>query len=547
MINDIHHNYYVGLVNGTWSEGFVLPDTLVKAFRSDPANNDLYLYDFYYFKFDQNHNFVNSFIIDNAQNVKDLYSSGEYNLLSMTLDSKNRPDDDYTFLLNGEIEIPRDSNLGKGILITLDADMNLIDYRLPSTGGLGQIARDGRYAYLELYIPNGIPYILVGADTVHNHYLGWSDMEYGFQTIVLAKYDMETGQFIWWKRLGNAGEDQLNDMLIDSEGNLVIHGKTSSGDFIFSEQDTARNYQEEKPFFAKFNSNGQLIWRILRTEQPGEYFHSIKLDHANNLFIIGEYVADEYKIEDTILFNPRYIDGSRTDRSIVIKYDSDGNFKWANQLNGEYKNSNFQDLSVSFTHNILMVSGSFLSGNVLLGENIYIDTPDEENMFLLGIDAITGQSVNHFYFSEESVGRFANIYFDKDNELNIYYIFHNDINMFSTIVKGYSGSASLLKLNLGIINSVNNSYQDVFSGILFPNPVYNSDLLTISLHNVNSNLDINYSIYDAVGRLIHYGSCTIYNGRLEVLLPEYTSGTKIIRISFGEFDLSFPFIYNNSY
>lgn len=232
MIQDSAFNYYVGLNYGTFRLNVEVGDTLVNSFRQDPYTSDLNLVDFYFFRFDPHHQLTGSFVIDNAEHVADFFSNGRYSLISMTLQPKEKQDSAYPILLNGTTEISREGNRGKGALIVLDEQMQLEKYVFLSTGELGQVAVDDHYAYLEFRIPDSAPYILVGQDTVHN-YSALPLMEFGYQTMVLCKYDLVTDEILWWRRMGGALKDELRDILIDSKGNLVIHGWTSSGWFFF--------------------------------------------------------------------------------------------------------------------------------------------------------------------------------------------------------------------------------------------------------------------------------------------------------------------------
>src|SRR5689334_912801 len=92
MVKDKSGNYYVGFNRSTWRPA-VIGDSVIYSFRNDTTN--LNLADFYYVKFNKELNIVNSFVIDNAEEVKDIYSSDSVSLISMNLSRFEQEDSLY--------------------------------------------------------------------------------------------------------------------------------------------------------------------------------------------------------------------------------------------------------------------------------------------------------------------------------------------------------------------------------------------------------------------------------------------------------------------
>src|SRR5688500_14557892 len=135
MVTDPLGNYYLGLEYGTDYSGVMVLDTLIKGFRDDPLNGELDLVDFYFLKFDSNHGLSNGFIIDNAEEVNDFYSSGEYNFVTMMLHPFEEDDDSlYPIVIGGELVIEREGNRGKSLLIVLNEMLELQKVLMPTTG-----------------------------------------------------------------------------------------------------------------------------------------------------------------------------------------------------------------------------------------------------------------------------------------------------------------------------------------------------------------------------------------------------------------------------
>ncbi len=531
MATDQQGNFYVGLDFATDRDSIIIGDTSVSSFRVDPETIFLDLTDFYLFRFNPQHVLTGSFVIDNAEEVEDFYSSGRYSLISLSLHTQEDPDSAYPITLNGTTEISRDGNRGKGALIVLDEQMQLEKYVFLSTGKLGQVAIDDQYAYLEFRIPDGAPYILVGQDTVHN-YSAWPLMEFGYQTIVLCKYDLVTDEILWWRRMGGALKDELRDILIDSKGNLVIHGWTSSGWFFFTEQDTAVNYQEDKPFFAKFNSEGDLIWHILRTNQHGELFHTIKLDKDDNMYALGSYVWDDYKIGDTTLYNTLWMNQQHTNRTLVVKYNRNGEYKWISQLEGAFPTSYQFDVAISDINSEIIVSGGTYTGTLKFG-NIEYTLVDEDNIFLWGLDLETGYYSSHGYISGKNPGRFANLYINQENVLNMYFISAGNENVFGTFFPGDPGGGYLVKCSADLISSIPTDAPPGNDYLIYPNPILMGENIRILYSDVQYGQKVFYTIYNILGVTTFSDKGVVSDENQEIITSGLLPGIYVISLQIG--------------
>ena len=530
MVTDQQGNFYVGLDFATDRDSIIIGDTSVSSFRVDPETIFLDLTDFYLFRFNPQHVLTGSFVIDNAEEVEDFYSSGRYSLISLSLHTQEDPDSAYPITLNGTTEISRDGNRGKGALIVLDEQMQLEKYVFLSTGKLGQVAIDDHYAYLEFRIPDGAPYILVGQDTVHN-YSAWPLMEFGYQTIVLCKYDLVTDEILWWRRMGGALKDELRDILIDSKGNLIIHGWTSSGWFFFTEQDTAVNYQEDKPFFAKLSPEGDILWWILHTNQHGELFHTIKLDKEDNLYSLGEYIWDDYIIEDTILHNPRWMDGRRTDRALVVKYDTYGEFKWISQLEGDFLSATLFDIAIQ--QEVIIVSGFFRQGGAKFGNIEHEINIGEENVFLWGMHPETGNYRSHGYDSGENVGRIANLCSDQQDILNMYFISGGDEEIFGTFFPGDPGGGYLVKCTADLISSIPTDAPPGNDYLIYPYPILMGENIRILNSDVQYGQKVFYTIYSIWGVTTFSDVGVVLDEYQEIITSGLLPGIYVISLQIG--------------
>lgn len=423
------------------------------------------------------------------------------------------------------MEIERQGNRGKAVLVVLDEDLQLLKAPIPGTGKLGQVAVDGQYAYLEFRIEDFEPYIIIGTDTVYNWEMdipGFPD--YGFQTIILCKYDFINEEVIWTKRIGNVGPEFLRDMLIDSEGNLLIHGWTSSGFFTFTETDTAVNYQVDKPFLGKYSPDGELLWGILNTNQHGELFHSIKLDEEDNVYYLGEYTWPEYHIGDTILYNAVYDPGNPTNRGIIVKYDNGGKYQWVTQLDGQFAVGVLRD--VSFYEDKIVLGGMFLLGSLFLGNHVYENSPETDNMFLWVLKVGTGRQISHAFVNGTATKGMQHVFWNEDKIINIYFILAGEDEIFGEIISSTAGNFNgfLAKVNLDTLLSTEHSIKRDNLMSIYPNPAKSRTTIYLNIDIAQHATPLDYSIYTHSGIHVSHGQTTPNGTSHSITLLDLPSG-----------------------
>jgi len=157
--------------------------------------------------------------------------------------------------------------------------------------------------------------------------------------IFLVKYD-PSGTALWRLRIGHTGIGNTYpySMKIDNSGNLIIAGTFTgnSPPTIYNTSDiaitTLTTNNQNTGFIVKIDPNGQSVFwnkRFYRTLSNTIVPHSVKVDSQNNIYITGRYSGN------------MTIDGTSTELSIIsgtdafiIKYDSEGTYKWATAIGG---------------------------------------------------------------------------------------------------------------------------------------------------------------------------------------------------------------------
>lgn len=198
----------------------------------------------------------------------------------------------------------------------------------------------------------------------------------------LAKYDTH-GNRLWMEQLGSNGKDLSVDVTLDEAGNLYIAGDTD-GDF-GSPTAGARD-----PLLAKYNTDGDLLWRATWKRSAAETLTGITVDSGDNVYITGHTRGDvwlaKYNQHGSRLwerdlgatmtgsagiaadrFGNLYLTGytygsiatTNQGQSDVwlAKYNSNGDRDWLQQF-GTDASDNSDDITVDDSGNIYLTGGT---------------------------------------------------------------------------------------------------------------------------------------------------------------------------------------------
>ena len=202
----------------------------------------------------------------------------------------------------------------------------------------------------------------------------------GFMDIFLAQYSSD-GDLNWAHGLGSSGDDRGNDVAFDAEGNIYAAGYFSNS----IDLDTGPGSQwivsqgGEDAFFAKYHSNGTLIWGMGIGGIGRDGIEGIDASPDHNVLIAGyfEYTMNYESQEETMEL--RSNGGSDL---FIGQYSSGGENKWLISTGGPSDDVAY-NLCALNTGSFL-VAGTFQdevnfgidSGNSLLrskgGRNAYV-------------------------------------------------------------------------------------------------------------------------------------------------------------------------------
>ncbi|MCH8902458.1 MAG: T9SS type A sorting domain-containing protein [Bacteroidetes bacterium] len=151
----------------------------------------------------------------------------------------------------------------------------------------------------------------------------------GDADIFFAKYDMN-GNYVWAHSIGTGWRDEGLDITVDDLGNVYITGYfRDPADF-----DPGAGISILTPvasqdiYFAKYDAAGNYLWARAIGSKLIDLGADISVDASGNVYLTGS-------IQDTTDFDPGA--GTAiltTSGAFFAKYDSGGNYLWANVLDG---------------------------------------------------------------------------------------------------------------------------------------------------------------------------------------------------------------------
>lgn len=175
----------------------------------------------------------------------------------------------------------------------------------------------------------------------------------------------------------NGSIESVRDMVIDSEENITVVGRWSSGDLVLKESSDTIKYRgtSSNGYVASYDSAGNLRWYSEAPSSIGQaQALQLTIDADDNIYV-GVFFSDEAYIgEDTF----RSEKPTKTE-ALVIKFNQSGERQWVKQI-GSKDHVQISDMEVS--DSLLMVVGSS-------GDSIYIDSViDDVGTDIVGLFAI---------------------------------------------------------------------------------------------------------------------------------------------------------------
>ena len=164
--------------------------------------------------------------------------------------------------------------------------------------------------------------VLLGGYTESSDLVEANNTSSGSKDAFAAKIDAD-GTLLWSTYLGGGGSDEGYGIAVDSNGNALVAGYTSSSDFTGTTSDP---YLYDDAFVAKIDADGELVW--------AQYFGGSSLEHAHDIAIDGDdhavIVGFTYSTDLPAATNS----ADDCDDAFVICIDTNGTALWSTYVGG---------------------------------------------------------------------------------------------------------------------------------------------------------------------------------------------------------------------
>ncbi|MCB0662776.1 MAG: hypothetical protein KDC24_08550, partial [Saprospiraceae bacterium] len=282
----------------------------------------------------------------------------------------------------------------------------------------------------------------------------------------ILSYNLNKDSIETYWIFGSDGDSYIYDMATDQTGNLIITFDAGWAEwFCFNGVDTIRTGQYYGDYFLKYKPNGDLVFA---KEQP---FTFSRIRVVEDGFFVQIRVPSDFGwinlYGDTIFgcFEPTLPAGILT---ILIKYDSNGDFMWYYLMGGcsqaaELEGFDEKSGIVSCTYDI---SGADFE---LQGQQ-YTNTG--KSIALVNLDGQSGKVIGHLV-KETDHAHFTGGFFEiveKDRYRSLFFL--NKVDNFFGMPLGdiSKGITYFADFNLDLFTKTNDKVQDEISLSVYPSP-----------------------------------------------------------------------------
>ncbi len=168
-------------------------------------------------------------------------------------------------------------------------------------------------------------------------------------------------KFIWAVNAIGDGDDRGFKIATDNSGNVLVTGRFHSKEIQFGNiklKNSDLDSASSDAFLAKYNSDGQPIWAKRIGGLGDEFGTDCASDIKGNIILIGNYDAEELKIEQ-YSFRNKTKKGNGSD-IFIIKYTPDGEIIWAKSIGGTKHDGGYVACAMDKEENIYL-TGQFYS------------------------------------------------------------------------------------------------------------------------------------------------------------------------------------------
>ncbi|MFX1454012.1 MAG: SBBP repeat-containing protein [Promethearchaeota archaeon] len=215
----------------------------------------------------------------------------------------------------------------------------------------------------------------------------------------VAKFS-PSGELIWGTYLGGNDLDCCNNVIIDSEDNILVIGKTISDNFPTTENALKKEFcGTTDGFISKFFSNGSLVYSTYIGEDGAENLVDLVEDKSGNIFIVGATGSSNFTTSSNA---PQKIFGGGVFDTIILKLSHNlSDILFSTFLGGSEGDGGY-NIALDYESN-LIVTGFTLSNDFPLKNALQDEIlGDQRDIFVIKINS-TGQIIFSTYLGGSSI------------------------------------------------------------------------------------------------------------------------------------------------
>lgn len=204
----------------------------------------------------------------------------------------------------------------------------------------------------------------------------------GLQDMWIMSLNKSSGQPNWVKTYGGPGQDRLNNVTKDKDGNILICGYFSST-MDFGNQ-TLESEGGFDVFFAKVDETGDPLWAVVGNS-PGssDQAADITTDSQGNVYVSGTY-------EDQVELDGFILEGGTDSESFIAAFDADGDWKWGKST---VTDDNSSGARLTLVNDQYLYQGTTISNGTLF-DGTAVSNLEEGGVLITGFD-LNGNVLNY--------------------------------------------------------------------------------------------------------------------------------------------------------
>ncbi len=241
---------------------------------------------------------------------------------------------------------------------------------------------------------------------------------YETSNVVLVKYD-SSGNAKWAKSvLAGLNISNFNSVAVDSSGNIYASGSIDGNNiFDLGNSVTVKGaYETSNVILVKYDSSGNAQWaKSVVSGSSSSNFNSVVVDNSGNIYASGSIAGSNiFDFGNSVTVQGTY----KYDNVVLVKYDSNGNTKWAKSVVSGSGHSNFNSVAVDSSGNIY--ASGYIDGNNIFdfGNDVTVTASYRDSIVLVKYDSSGNAQWAKSVVSGSGNSSFTSVAIDNDG--NIY-------------------------------------------------------------------------------------------------------------------------------